>query len=287
MSTAIRIGTAGWTIPSAHGALFAGEGSHLARYARRFSAVEINSSFYRAHRPTTYARWAASVAAGFQFSVKMPREITHRRKLVDAGAPLDQFLGEIAALGDRLGPVLVQLPPGLAFDPAVAAPFLDDLRARFAGSIVCEPRHASWFEGDIDALLARLRIARVAADPAPVPLAASPGGWRGMTYYRLHGSPRMYYSPYAPEQLDAIAARLEAEAAAGRECWCIFDNTARHAATADALSLRAQLSADEGHGRGEDAAVMPPPSPPAARAGRASRRGTAPRRAPRHWRARP
>lgn len=240
----IRIGTAGWTIPTAQAAAFPGAGSHLARYARRFSAVEINSSFYRAHRPATYARWAASVPAGFRFAVKLPREITHRRKLVAADARLDQFLGEVAALGDRLGPILVQLPPGLAFDPAIAVPFLEGLRARFAGSIVCEPRHPSWFGDDIDALLARLHLERVAADPAPVPRAAFPGGWRGMSYYRLHGSPRMYYSPYAPAQIDAIAARLRADAAAGRECWCIFDNTARYAATADALSLIARVAGD-------------------------------------------
>lgn len=107
----IRIGTAGWSVPAAHRGRFPEAGTLLERYAARFDAVEINSSFYRPHRPSTYARWAASVPAGFRFSLKLPREITHTRRLVEVAEPLDRFLGEVAALGERLGPVLVQLPP--------------------------------------------------------------------------------------------------------------------------------------------------------------------------------
>ena len=88
----IRIGTAGWTVPKAVAEKFPGEGGHLARYAGRFDAVEINSSFYRPHRPATYARWAASVPHGFRFAMKIPREITHTRRLADAMDPLDRFL---------------------------------------------------------------------------------------------------------------------------------------------------------------------------------------------------
>jgi uncharacterized protein YecE (DUF72 family) len=85
-------------------------------------------------------------------------------------------------------------------------------------------------------MLAGLRIVRVAADPAVVPRAAEPGGWPGLHYYRLHGSPRMYYSAYSPDTLDALAQRL-----AGHDgsAWCIFDNTAEGAATHDAMALAA------------------------------------------------
>ncbi|AMV38495.1 DUF72 domain-containing protein [Planctomyces sp. SH-PL62] len=237
-----RIGCAGWSIPKEHAGSFPEEGSHLERYARRFPAVEINSSFYRPHRPSTYARWAAETPAGFSFSIKVPREITHDRRLVGAGEPLDRFLDETAQLGAKRGPLLVQLPPSLAFDRGVAAAFLEALRRRYDGGVAWEPRHRSWFEPEADRLLADHEAARVAADPAVVPRAAEPGGWRGLIYHRLHGSPVMYHSAYPDSDRDALADRLAAEAGDG-PVWCIFDNTAEGAATSDALAVLDRLQA--------------------------------------------
>ncbi len=136
-----------------HAARFAAGESHLARYATRFAAVEIDSSFYRPHRPATYARWADTTPDAFRFAVKAPRAITHERRLVETAEPLDRFVAEIGALGTKLGPVLVQLPPSLAFSAPVATAFWQDLRDRFGGEVVCEPRHPSWFEDDADWLL--------------------------------------------------------------------------------------------------------------------------------------
>ena len=230
----IRIGTAGWSIAKPHAADFPGEGSHLERYARRLSAVEINSCFYRPHRAATYARWAAAVPAGFRFAAKIPREITHVRRLVSVADMLDRFLSEVGALGDRLGPLLLQLPPSLRFDESIVGGFFSLFRARFDGVIVCEPRHPSWFTNGVDRLLARWLIARAAADPAPVPRATVPGGWPGLIYRRLHGSPRMYHSGYSPQYLDQTARLVTAGC---HEQWCIFDNTALGEATRDALDL--------------------------------------------------
>ena len=140
---AFRVGTAGWGIPAAEAAAFPPPGSHLQRYGQRLLAAEINTSFYRPHKPATYERWAAAVPTGFQFAVKLPREITHTRRLLDAAAPLQRFLDEVAGLGAKLGPVLIQLPPSLQFAPDVAASFFNAVRARFGGALVCEPRHAS------------------------------------------------------------------------------------------------------------------------------------------------
>jgi uncharacterized protein YecE (DUF72 family) len=243
MKKLIRIGVAGWGVPKALAAEFPGEGPHLARYARRFAAVEIDTSFDRSHKPETYARWAASAPPDFRFAVKAPREITHRRRLVDAAEPLDRFLAEIERLGDKLGPILVQLPPSLSYDEATVAAFFETLRARHEGDVACEPRHLSWFEDCVDALLSQFRIARVAADPPPAPRAAAPGGWPGLVYYRWHGAPKVYYSDYDATALDAIAQRLRAPSAAGSsQTWCIFDNTALGEATKDALSLMGRLS---------------------------------------------
>jgi uncharacterized protein YecE (DUF72 family) len=233
----VAIGTAGWSIPKQQAAHFPHEGSHLERYARRFNAVEINSSFYRSHRRATYERWAAAVPDGFRFAVKVPKVITHERRLANAGDLVDSFFFEGGGLGSKLGPLLVQLPPSLMFREGVADVFIRDLRQRCAGEIAAEPRHVSWFTPEVGRLLADLQVSRVAADPAPVAGAGEPGGWSGLRYYRLHGSPKMYYSPYTPEALDRYVAQLAAQRARGAEVWCIFDNTAAFAATADALAM--------------------------------------------------
>lgn len=231
----VFVGTAGWSLPAAERDAFPDAGTHLERYAARFGAVEINSSFYRPHRPATYARWRESVPDAFRFAVKIPRLVTHELRLRDADSAIDRFLDEASHLGDKLGCLLVQLPPSLACDPEIADEFFAGLRQRVDAGIACEPRHVSWFTPPVDNLFVRHRIARVAADPAPVPGADLPAGWPDLVYRRLHGSPRIYYSAYEDETVDAIADALRADEAAGRESWCIYDNTALGAATRNAL----------------------------------------------------
>lgn len=238
-TSGLHIGCAGWQVPSAYAGQF-GEGeSNLERYATRFACSEINSSFYKAHRPSTYENWAASAPDGFLFSVKMPKQVTHASKLADLSA-LGYFLGDIAPLGDRQGPLLMQLPPGFAFDAERVRAFLLGLRFRWRAAVACEPRHTSWFTGEADALLAEYEVARVAAHPGPVPAAETPGGWSGLVYYRLHGAPRVYYSPYSEQYLDALAPTLTQHAAAA-PTWCIFDNTATSAGVGNALGLLQRL----------------------------------------------
>ncbi len=233
---AVLIGTAGWSLPRAEQEHFAGTGSHLERYAARFPVAEINSSFHRSHRVATWARWRNSVPGGFRFSVKVPKTVTHKCALQDADQLVDAFLAEIAPLGETLGCLLVQLPPSLSFDPGVVGRFFNYLRARTTIAIACEPRHASWFVPEGDSLLESYKVARVAADPARVPAAAVPGGWRGLSYYRLHGSPKVYYSSYTPEFLQSLAAQVREETGE-QEIWVIFDNTTLGAATRNALDL--------------------------------------------------
>jgi len=229
----IRIGTAGWSLPKALAADFLGEGSHLQRYAARLNAVEINSSFYRPHRRITYKHWAASVPDGFRFAVKLPRTITHDRRFVDCEALVAQFADESGGLGDKCGPVLVQLPPSFPFAAELAGNFFAMLGRVLPGQIACEPRHPSWFDDGADGLLAAHGIARVAADPAPVPAAARPGGSLDLDYLRLHGSPEMYRSSY---NATAIAAHIRAVHTAS-QAWVIYDNTALGAALPNALAL--------------------------------------------------
>lgn len=234
----LRIGCAGWSLPRDQWPHFPAEGSHLERYATRFDAVEIDTSFYRPHRTETYARWAVSTPADFRFAVKLPKTITHERQLVDAMPPFDDFLAQVAGLGDKLGCLLVQLAPRLVFDASVLQRFLVGVRQRHPGRIALEPRHASWFTPEADALLAEHQVGRVLADPVLHDGAAAPGGWPGLVYVRMHGTPRVYWSAYDDALLARVAQRLRQARDEGAECWCVLDNTAGGAAMGNALTLQ-------------------------------------------------
>jgi uncharacterized protein YecE (DUF72 family) len=241
----MRVGTAGWSIPSEARPQFPGEGSRLQRYARVLNCAEINSSFHRSHRTAVYQRWAEQTPAGFRFAVKLPRTITHEGRLRRAREPLRQFLAEVAGLGDKLGPLLVQLPPSFAFESRPVRSFFQLLAGMHSGAVVCEPRHASWFTASADRLMAALKVSRAGADPARWPPAARPGGWLGpegdgrgaVLYWRWHGSPRKYWSRYEEAWIAARAAEIR-QWPADAECWCIFDNTAGSGAVPNALQLR-------------------------------------------------
>jgi uncharacterized protein YecE (DUF72 family) len=237
MPSKIYVGTAGWSISRENQRRLPAGDSHLARYSQVFPAVEINSTFYRSHQASTFERWAASVPRAFRFSVKVPQEITHGQRLTGSAPLLDAFLAEVAPLGQRLGCLLVQLPPSLAFEARVARGFLKAFRKRFDRGIALEPRHASWFGKSADQLLVEFEVARVAADPPRVEGGGEPGGWLGLAYFRLHGSPRIYYSSYEDAYLDSLKGKLRVLRRRRIPTWCIFDNTAMGAATGNAMSL--------------------------------------------------
>jgi uncharacterized protein YecE (DUF72 family) len=237
----MRIGTAGWSVPSRYVERVPPGGSQLGRYARHLNTVEINSSFYRPHRRTTYQRWAQSVPEDFRFSVKLPKTITHQSGLADCGTSLDRFVEEVTGLGDKLAVLLVQLPPKSGVSKRVANRFFRDLRARIDTDVALEPRHASWFAPGVSDWLADRGIARVAADPAPIAGAERPGGRTALAYYRWHGSPRIYYSNYNAAELASLKQCLEQDHVRDISTWCIFDNTAAGAALGNALELEQSL----------------------------------------------
>ncbi|MBK7976348.1 MAG: DUF72 domain-containing protein [Deltaproteobacteria bacterium] len=236
----MRVGVAGWAIPSHVKHRFGDEGSALERYADALTAVEMNSTFYRFHEPATFARWAASVPKDFRFAVKLAGEITHHRRLVACEEPLERFFAGVRELGRKLGPVLIQLPPSLVYDDTLARRFFYQLRALHDGAVVCEPRHPSWFAGTAGRALVEHRVARVAADPSPTAAGSEPGGHDQVTYFRLHGTPQMYHSSYPKPYLHGLATRLT-HARGSAPAWVIFDNTAAGAAAANALALVQEL----------------------------------------------
>ncbi len=237
----ILIGTAGWPIPFDLRNEFPSAGTLLERYGQVFNAVEINSSFYGAHRRTTYERWASSVPDAFRFSVKMPKQITHELRLRNTDAQLDRFCNEIGVLGQKLGAILIQLPPSLAFDRQIAADFLSRAGSIFDGLLVIEPRHSSWFTAQAAETLSQSKIECVIADPPPCAGAPPWDKSPKAAYFRLHGAPRIYYSDYPEEALAALEQTLTA-VRLDQPSWCIFDNTAAGSATANALSLRRRLT---------------------------------------------
>jgi len=243
LSSNIRIGCAGWSIPRQHAHLFGDGDSMLARYATRFDLAEVNSSFYRAHQRKTWERWAASVPARFRFTAKLPQEISHERALRGCVACLSRFLGEVGGLGDKLAALLLQLPRSRPLEASVAARFFAQLRARYEGPFAVEARHASWFDQKASDLLREFSIARAAADPALSVEAARPGGDPSLRYWRWHGSPRMYYSDYPEQALLDLAARVRARAPRGALRVVVFDNTAHAFATANAARLQQLLAA--------------------------------------------
>ncbi len=168
--------------------------------------------------------------------MKAPRAVTHESALSGTDGDLTNFFEQAFLLGAMLGPILFQTPPKLRYEHDVARRFFSSLRTIYSGQVVIEPRHLSWFTDDAERLLIDFDIPRVAADPSPTPEGKYPGGSKLLSYYRLHGAPRKYYSAYSDEELATLAGSLQS----GNHCgdvWCVFDNTASAAAAGNALRL--------------------------------------------------
>ncbi len=230
-----RIGTAGWNLPAEAQDNFPIGKSQLERYSQVFNAVEINSSFHKAHKKTIYERWCDSTPENFQFSVKMFKEITHNKKLIGVEDDLDKFFQEIAGLKNKLGILLIQLPPSLVFEQNRIDIFFELLRKMFDGKVVIEPRNSSWAESTPQNILKKYDVSYVKADPIKFTINAK----QTLKYYRLHGSPLIYKSSYDDQFLKKIAKDLTPSS------WVIFDNTQFGAGTQNALDLK-QLKKNSG-----------------------------------------
>lgn len=231
------IGCAGWSLSSANKHLFPSRSSHLESYAAVFPCVEINSSFYRLHRADTYARWRESVPESFRFSVKLLRTVTHIKRLQGCEQDLQDFMQSVRLLEYKWGCLLVQLPPSLPYHQDHAQSFFQRLRELTEVLIACEPRHPSWFQPQVLEWMSSLGVIYVDADPPIVQSNKVIGSQETNEYIRLHGSPIMYHSPYSESFLEQLACRVRTAHATGRQCWCIFDNTASGAAVENAHSL--------------------------------------------------
>ncbi len=268
----IRVGISGWRYAPWRGVFYPPglpQRLELAHAAGKLSSVEVNGSFYSLQRPSSWRSWSAQVPDDFLFAVKGPRFITHMKKLVDVEAPLGTFLASgVLSLGDKLGPLLWQLPPNLGFHPDRLAAFFDLLPRRtsdaaaFAGAHhdadklkepadttspvdrplrhVLEARHPSFRTPTFCELLRAHDIGMVVADSA--------GTWpmfdevtSDLVHVRLHGDTELYASGYGEAALDRWAAKVRAWDAAGLDVLVYFDNDIKVHAPFDAIALQQRL----------------------------------------------
>jgi len=238
----IHVGTSGWSYPHWAGRFYP-EGlpqrRWLAFYARHFATVEINNAFYRLPRPETFAAWAGQTPPHFLFAVKASRYITHLKKLKAPTEALTRLLDHAAHLGDKLGPILFQLPPHWHCNPKRLADFLRRLPR--GPDYAFEFRDPSWFCEAVYELLhshgCAFCIYHLAGLQSPLTVTAP------FVYIRLHGPDGPYQGRYGRARLTPWAARIRAWADEGRTVYCYFDNDQNAYAVDDARTLQGLLTA--------------------------------------------
>jgi uncharacterized protein YecE (DUF72 family) len=266
----VRVGTSGWRYRSWRGDFYPSglaQRRELEYIASRMTSVEMNGSFYSLQRPTTYRRMAEQTPDGFVIAVKGGRFITHFTRLAGGEAPLANFWASgVLGLGDRLGPVLWQLPADLPFDAGRLVPFFEllprstEAAARLARRHddkisgdrvllttdadrpvrhVLEPRHPSFGSPEAADLLRAHDIGMVLSDSPTWPCFDAVTS--DLVYVRLHGHTELYASGYASRSLDRWAARAREWVDAGLDVFVYFDNDARGRAPHDAVALLARL----------------------------------------------
>lgn len=233
---AIHLGTSGYVYKHWKG-LFYPDGLPVRRwlpyYARVFSTVELNATFYRLPTEAAVDGWREQVPRGFRFACKGSRFLTHLKRLQEVGEGVERFHSRVFRLGSLLGPILWQLPPNMTKpDPERLERFL----AHLPGGVrhVFEFRHAAWYHPEVFALLDAYGAAVCEHDLVDVPVPRPTGGFR---YLRFHGAQGRYEGRYGRRALRRVAEGLEAWRDAGRTAWVFFNNDLKGHALLDAFDL--------------------------------------------------
>ena len=241
----LHVGTSGWTYDDWRGIFYPEKlkpKDYFDFYARQFCTTEINSSFYHLPKLETFANWCAKAPEGFRFAVKASRLITHVRRLRDVREQWETFLKHAAGLGEKRGPVLLQLPPSFKRTDELLAGFLELSGELGAGEVAFEFRDPSWFHPDVLEIALRHRAALVIADSERYPQA--PGvPTAGFVYLRFHGPGQMFSSLYTKEDLEPWAKRIVKWLAGGRDVYAYFNNDFEGHALTNARELRKLVGA--------------------------------------------
>ncbi|GAB3811849.1 DUF72 domain-containing protein [Pontibacter rugosus] len=236
----LYIGTSGWSYRWKE-VLYPPElksAEYLPFYATRFNATEINSSFYHFTMAKTIEKWLASTPEHFKFAPKLNQEITHKRKFADIEEPLNKFMSRYLLMGERLGPVLVQIAASFRYDRLVAETFYRTLREKYpTQTFALEARHVSWFSEESLELLREYTITLVIAS-AGKRFAGTETTTTNTAYLRLHGDEKLYSSAYSDEKLERYAFMVKDWLEDGKQVWVFFNNTILGNAVTDADKLR-------------------------------------------------
>ena len=235
MHSSVRIGTSGWDYPHWQEIFYPEDcpkTKWLEYYTRNFDVLELNASFYRLPTAETFGKWRQRSPSGFFWAVKMNRYVTHIRRLKNVAEAMSRFYEVVSFLGDKLGPILIQLPPNLLYDNFLLLDFLNLLDPSLKHAL--EVRHASWIQDEVLHILHQRNVAFCISDTAgryPMKLAVT----ADFAYLRLHGSRVLYASLYSEEELRAWADTISEWAC---ETWVFFDNDFGGNAVRNALRLR-------------------------------------------------
>jgi uncharacterized protein YecE (DUF72 family) len=241
MGNRVRVGTSGWEYRHWAGSFYPAGVSRdrwLEFYAERFDTVELNNSFYRLPQAETFAGWRRRVPDGFSFAVKASRYLTHIRRLNEPIEPLDRLWSRARRLGDRLGPMLYQLPPRWRPNHERLGAFLEALPRTEPQAI--ELRDRRWYGTRLEAQLEGAGVALCLHDMAGSATRPEPVG--PFVYIRFHGSGARYGGRYSSQRLSAWAARISEWSGAGCAVWAYFNNDIGGHAVRDADRLRTFLA---------------------------------------------
>jgi uncharacterized protein YecE (DUF72 family) len=210
----------------------------LAFYAERFRTVELNAPFYRLPPARTFERWADLVPTDFRFAVKVSRFLTHVLRLRDPEEPMTRLMERCTALGGRLGPLLLQLPPDMEAAPERLARVLE--RVPHGVAMAVEPRHASWWSDEVAEVLRAHASALCWADRrGPISPSWATADWRYVRYHEGRGHPRPCYRP---DELSPWLHRLREDAPRTTDAWVYFNNDPAGCAIVDALEFGRQAN---------------------------------------------
>jgi len=249
MHGAIHIGTSGWSYGHWK-EIFYPKGLPATRwlpyYAGIFPTTEINGSFYRLPTVETVEKWVQQVPPGFLFCPKISRYLTHMKKLKEPEGPLERFFEVFAPMRAAMGPVLVQLPPQLAFHYETAEHFYRLLRRSYGGyAFVMEVRHKSWLTDDSLTLMAGHDIGLVISQSGNA-FPYSEMVTATHVYVRFHGPGALYASPYNDALLERFAGKFRGWMEEGHEVWVYFNNDIHGYAVEDARRLMQIMGKKEG-----------------------------------------
>ncbi|MEB3981371.1 DUF72 domain-containing protein [Mycobacterium sp. 663a-19] len=238
----VRIGTSGWSYQHWTNVLYPkglAPAKRLARYAEVFDTVELNGSFYRWPRDSTFAAWREQLPAGFTMSVKAHRGLTHYRRLASPEPWIERFIRCWDLLGERHGVLLVQLHPEQQRDDERLDSFLRQVPASIR--VAMELRHPSWNDPAVYQLLERRRAAYVVMSGAG--LACVPRATTDFVYVRLHGPDRdaIYAGSYSDDELRRWADRIAGWDRDNRDVWVYFNNDLGGHAVRNAVTLQEHL----------------------------------------------